>query len=544
MIPGQGQVHHRAGRVADEPQSLDSREAPPRIDLALLDVGRRVGRKHCPAGRGRWLGHHAIIECARTPGPARMRAQSEPVALMTNVVTRAAVAALALLTTAGAVPGVAQAPADRARVAEVAAEVLRRAAERDDFNGAVVLMRDGRILYEGAAGLAERGPDRPFRPDTPVDGGSLAKTLTAALVWERAAEGRLSLEAPVTRYLPEYPYASHRVRDLVTHRTGLPDYDYFETDFPQGVVRDTADLLAVIVRRRPADLRRPGITVEYSNLGYDLAGLVVERVEGQRLGPLMRARYFEPLGMTGAFARPARFADWPGPRAPGYARRDGEWRLADTFDGEAHIGASNVQASARDWARWGDAFARGVVMPRAVLDAGLAEPMLASGFDTTLTALSWYCDGARERCHYSGWYNGFYAQVWWDRARRETLAWVSNSSVAPWRSAALTRAWIAAFQGQAIADVETPPALVPPPPDRPRLSGVYDAQGLGPLRLDLGAEGGTVQAGDGERASLFDVPGGVLYAPTLELRLRFSGTLAAPVLHVQSVSGIAAATRR
>ncbi|MFP5379461.1 MAG: serine hydrolase domain-containing protein [Vicinamibacteria bacterium] len=448
------------------------------------------------------------------------------------------------LSTAVVIRAGAQAPTDRARVAEVAADVLRRAAERDDFNGAIVLMRDGGILYEGAAGLAERGPDRPFRPDTPVDGGSLAKTLTAALVWERAADGRLSLEAPVTRYLPEYPYASHRVRDLVTHRTGLPDYDYFEADFPPGVVRDTADLLAVVVRRRPADVRRPGITVEYSNLGYDLAGLVVERVEGQRLGPLMRAGYFEPLGMTGAFARPARFADWPGPRAPGYARRDGEWRLADAIDGEAHIGASNVQASARDWARWGDAFARGLVMPRAMLDAGLAEPVLASGFDTTLTALSWYCDDARQRCHYSGWYSGFYAQVWWDRARRETLAWVSNSSVAPWRSAALTRAWIAALAGQAIADAETPPALVPPPPDRARLSGVYEAQGLGPLRLDLGPEGGTMQVGEGDRASLFDVPGGVLYAPTLDLRLRFSGTLAAPVLHVQSVFGAADAARR
>jgi CubicO group peptidase (beta-lactamase class C family) len=71
-------------------------------------------------------------------------------------------------------PAPAAEPASRERVAELAAGVLQRAAERDDFNGAVVLMRDGAPLFQGAVGLAERRPDRPFRVDTPVDGDSLA----------------------------------------------------------------------------------------------------------------------------------------------------------------------------------------------------------------------------------------------------------------------------------------------------------------------------------------------------------------------------------
>jgi CubicO group peptidase (beta-lactamase class C family) len=430
------------------------------------------------------------------------------------------------------------------RVATLAAQVLQRAAARDGFNGAVVLMRDGQVLYEGAVGLAERQPDRPFRPDTPSDGASLAKTLTAALVWERAQQGRLSLDDPVVRHLPGYPHRRHTVRDLVTHRNGLPDYDFFERDFAPGQPRDTADLLAVLARRKPADIRAPGIVTEYSNLGYDLAGQVVEQLDGRRLGALLRERFFAPLGMDGAFARPARFADWPGPRTRGY-RRDGErWVDHDVADGEAHIGASNVYGSARDWARWGDAFARELALPREMLDAGLRQAIVASGMDSALTALSWYCDGARLRCHYTGHYNGFYSQVWWDRSRREVLAYVSNNTLAPWRCAALTREWIDALQGRESTLAEPPPALQLAAARRAALSGRYQAPGFGTLQLRLTPQRGWVRVGNGERATVFALPGGVFYAPTLELWLRFTGTTAAPVLYLQSVFQVGEARRQ
>ncbi|MDP3135464.1 MAG: serine hydrolase domain-containing protein, partial [Burkholderiaceae bacterium] len=204
------------------------------------------------------------------------------------------------------------------QVAEQAGRVMQDIAQHAHFNGAVVLMRDGQVIFEQAIGLAQRKPDRPFTVDTTSDGASLAKTLTAALVHEMAAEGRLNLDDPVTRHLPAYPYAKHTLRDLVSHRTGLPDYGAFDADFKPDQVRDTADLLAVLVKRKPAPALAPGVQVEYANLGFDLAALVVERVTGQKITSLWQERYFKRLGMQGTFARPARFADWPVPRTPGY----------------------------------------------------------------------------------------------------------------------------------------------------------------------------------------------------------------------------------
>ena len=455
---------------------------------------------------------------------------------------RALLGAAALLATATAAWAIPVVDAS-ARLTARADRIVQDAAARASFNGAVVLMRDGQVVYERAIGLAQRQPDRPFTVDTPSDGGSLAKTLTAAALWELVAEGRLAFDDPVVRHLPDYPHPQHTLRDLVTHRSGLPDYDFFGPDFKPGEVRDTADLLRVLAQRRPAPAFAPGVRVEYANLGFDAAALVIERVTGQRIGDGWRERYFGRLGIDGMFARPARFADWPGQRTPGYQRKGGAWVLSDAFDGEAFIGASNVHGSARDWARWGDAFARGLVMAPERLQAGLSEPTLDSGLDNRLNLLSWYCDAGLQRCHYTGAYNGFYAQVYWDRGRREVVAYVSNGTLAPWRCAALTREFVDALAGRDHVAERKVQRLRVGKAELPRRAGTYRAAALAPVVISVNGGRAFVRVGNGELASIYPVGGDVHYAPTLDLWLAFSGKPATAMLHLRSVFLVVDAVR-
>jgi len=430
-----------------------------------------------------------------------------------------------------------------ARVEVESDRVLQALVSGAGFSGAVVLMRDGEVVYERAAGLAQRSPDRPYTPDTPSDGGSLAKTMTAAAVWELVAEGRLSLDDTVTRHVPEYPYPGQTLRQLVTHRNGLPDYGVLDAEFAPGQVRGTADLLRATARRQPQPVLPPGVQAEYSNLGFDTAALVVERITGQTIETWWRERYFKPLGMQSTFARPARFADWPVPRVPGYRQQGGAWEAFDAYDGEAFIGASNVYASARDWARWGDAFASGRVMAPARLDAGLRQAMLDSGTDSVLTCLSWYCDGTRQRCHYSGAYNAFFSHVYWDRTRREVVALVSNSTLPPWRSARLAADLMDALAGRA-ATPESAPALTRiSRDDRQRIAGDYRSATLGLLVIDVQDRRPFLRLNGGERVSLFPVPDGVFYAPMLDLWLGFTGAADDPTMQIRSVFHVAEAKR-
>jgi CubicO group peptidase (beta-lactamase class C family) len=325
------------------------------------------------------------------------------------------------------------------------------------FSGAIALMRDGRLVHARGWGLANRETGITFTPETPSDGGSLAKTFTAAGLWWLVHEGRLSMQQRVQAIVPEYPHAEVTVAQLLAHSSGLaPEYERFDRHFRPGQVRTTAALLAIAGRDTPQPTFAPGTRFEYANLAYDAAALVIERTSGQGYEAFVRQRFFQPHGLVHSFARPAHFADWPGPRTRGYRHRQGRWQDHDAYDDEAFLGASNLIFSATDLARWGDAWARSRVLPAAAERAG-REPPLIGGHRSAIDGLSWYCAADGQRCHYTGSLNAFHALVHWDRARRETVAFVSNSSIPPLQTIALQRALVDALAGHA-----------PPPPIRPR----------------------------------------------------------------------------
>lgn len=241
----------------------------------------------------------------------------------------------------------------------------------NEFSGAIVLARQGRILYQRGFGMANHETELPFTPHTPSDGGSLAKTFTAAGVWWLVHEGRIDVDAPVVRYLPEYPHEATTVRHLIGHMNGLPPgYEYFDPYFASDEVRTTDALLRVVAEHVPDPSFSPGSRFEYSNLGYDAAALVIERVTGISYPQFVAERFFVRLGMEASFARPARLSDWPGVRTRGYRWREGSWELHDVWDMEAFLGASNLCFSAVDLCLWANANALGTALPPEVFAMG------------------------------------------------------------------------------------------------------------------------------------------------------------------------------
>lgn len=326
--------------------------------------------------------------------------------------------------------------------------LLQPLVQAQQFSGAVVLMREGRVLHASGHGLADRAAGLAFTPETPSDGGSMAKPFTAAGLWWLAHEGRLSLQQPVQTLVPEYPHAGVTVAQLLTHSSGLaPSYESFDRHFAPGVVRTTTALLALAGRDTPAPGFAPGTRYDYSDLAYDAAALVIERVSGQDYASFVRQRFFAPHGLVHSFARPARFADWPGPRTRGYRFDEGRWQDHDAYDDEAFLGASNLIFSARDLARWGDAWARGRVLPAPAEQAGSAVPVFA-GQPSAVNGLGWFCDASGRRCHNLGLHNGFLALVHWDRERLETVAFVANSALTPAQAMALQQALAGQLAGQ------------------------------------------------------------------------------------------------
>lgn len=442
---------------------------------------------------------------------------------------------LPVLLAASALAGCASLPADDGLAARVDA-LMAPLVERREFSGAIVLTREGKVAYQRGFGMANREAGAAFTPDTPTDGGSLAKTFTAAGVWWLAQEGRLDLDAPAARYLPGFPHAATTVRQLVTHANGLPPYyEPFDALFAPGEVKTTPMLLAAAAKLAPQPGFAPGTRFEYSNLGFDAAALVIERVTGLGYEAFVRERFLERLGMHRSFARPARLTEWPGVRTMGYEWKDGAWRVADVFDGEAFLGASNLYFSAADLSRWARANATGAAVPPEVFAAGQRWPVI-DGRPSPISGLSWYCDGGRERCHYTGSINAFHGLVYWDRRRDETVVMVANSSLPPWRTITLQRDLVAALSGSA-AIPEPRQAFQPlDKASRPGAAGAWFSEATGPVTVSLRAgDRLRLQAGAGLEFDMFQVSPEVFYVPGPDWWVAFSGDARPGAMHVRGM---------
>ena len=329
--------------------------------------------------------------------------------------------------------------------------------ERGLFDGAVVVANGRDVVWERGFGYAHIDRKIPFTADTATDGASLAKTFTAALVLALSGEGRLRLDDPVQRWLPELPYATVTWRHLLSHSSGLPvlDYDYFDKWLPANEVRTTESLLGVLTAQRPALFFAPGTAFEYSSFGYDVAALAAARVARSTYAELLKARLFRPLGLTSAFVRPGRLSDFRGTRTMGY-RRAGEGLVPhDVFDFEGFHGGSNVYASARELHLWNASFLERPPLSGTALKAAL-QPARIGTAASRLTLGSWYRSPDAAAFWYSGHLQGFHSEVFRDVRSRWSVVYVSNNTLEPWLQKTLVRAIRSILAGR-----EVPPLAAP-----------------------------------------------------------------------------------
>lgn len=429
--------------------------------------------------------------------------------------TRILLVLAALLSACAAAP---PGPAPTPSLADRADALMRPLAAQDRFQGAVVILRGGRVAYAAGFGWADVERRSPFGPDTPMDGASLAKPFTATALLMLAHEGRLDLDAPVSSLVPNYPHRATRLRHLIAHSAGLPDYGWFDPPrSPEGSVRTNASHLGLLAREAPPPAFLPGSAYQYDNLAFDVAAMAIEKVTGQPYPEVIAQRFFRPLGL-GAFVRPARLSEWPVPRTRGYRRTPDGWKDHDAFDLEGFHGAANIVLSARDLARWMDGYRR--VVGDTVARAATRPARLDDGRATGMARGGWYATSDGERRYYNGHHNGFYSFGYADDARGIAVAWMSNDTSPAWLRTPLSRALVAVAEGrdpERIAPPAGPAEVVADPSGRYRLAVVGEVA----VRLDGERLFVNVGAVDHEA---FPVARGVRYLPGRDATLRFAGT--------------------
>jgi D-alanyl-D-alanine carboxypeptidase len=168
-------------------------------------------------------------------------------------------------------------------------------------SASLAIVKDGRIAYLQAYGQARLSPPMEATPQMQYPVGSISKQFTAAAILFLAQERKLTLEDPVSKYLPDLTRANEvTIRMLLSHTSGYQDYwpeDYVMTSM---VVPTTSQHILDVWAKRPLDFD-PGTQWQYSNTNYVIAGRIVEQVSGTPLIDLLKKRIFVPLGMDNVF---------------------------------------------------------------------------------------------------------------------------------------------------------------------------------------------------------------------------------------------------
>jgi CubicO group peptidase (beta-lactamase class C family) len=169
-----------------------------------------------------------------------------------------------------------------------------------NFQGAVLVARGEKVVFSGGFGFADAAGERRNTPSTKFSIGSVTKTFTAAAVLQLRDNGLVDLDAPVTDYVPEYtPKGSAGVtlRRLLSHSAGVPDIGLDPRSLGDLTKpRSPVDLIGMI-GDKPLDFA-PGESSRYSNTGYILLGLVIERASGMPYADYVHDRLLVPLGMS------------------------------------------------------------------------------------------------------------------------------------------------------------------------------------------------------------------------------------------------------
>lgn len=227
---------------------------------------------------------------------------------------------------------------------------------------AVGVEQAGSAPVTRAYGLAELEHGAPATPATIYEAGSVSKQFTAAAIVLLAQDGRLSLDDDVRLHVPELPDygAPITIRHLLTHTSGLRDWGSVVAveGWPRGRRAMTnAQAVEVMVRQRALNYA-PGTEWLYSNSGYNLAAVIVERVSGESLAAFTRTRLFEPLGMRNTRWRDDFTAVVPG-RATAYERGADGYHQAMPFE-DAH-GNGGLLTTVGDLLIWNRALTDGTL---------------------------------------------------------------------------------------------------------------------------------------------------------------------------------------
>lgn len=266
------------------------------------------------------------------------------------------------------------------------------------INGSVLVADKGNIIYEKSFGFADFENEIPNSNNTGFMLASISKVFTSTAVLQLRDKGKFKLDDPLVKYFTNFPYHGITIRNLLSHTSGLPDYQLYEEQIDKNPYKvfTNKDLLPSLKIWTKQLSFKPGEKWEYSNTNFCLLALLVEKVSGITFQQYVQRYIFAPAKMSSTyFSRNPAKADKSN-RAINYeypflfsdrlqnvdSLKKYRWR---TYNASGFVGQGNVIATASDMLRFDNALYSGKLLKRSTLNEAFTPAKLSDGENTNAT---------------------------------------------------------------------------------------------------------------------------------------------------------------
>jgi len=296
---------------------------------------------------------------------------------------------------------------------------------------AVLVSKDGNVLYKKGFGYADIEKKELIKPDTKFRIGSITKQFTAAAILKLQEEGRISVTDKLSKFLPDFPRANEiTIHQLLTHTSGIHSY----TGKPEFITKVTSPIteeaLIAFFKNDPYDFN-PGEKWQYNNSAFFLLGHIIGKVTGKPYGEYLKETFFDPLHMTNTGVHTSKLNLQN--EAKGYTKENGQYKLATNWDMSWAGGAGALYSTVEDLYTWNEALFNGKVLQENSLKAGFTPVVLSNGKkpDNANYGYGWALGDYRGQdiIEHGGGLHGFISQL--ARYPEENVTVVLLTNIAP-----------------------------------------------------------------------------------------------------------------
>ncbi len=295
------------------------------------------------------------------------------------------------------------------------------------FNGTVLYAEQNKVLYKKAFGIADIKTGAALQTNSAFNLASISKQFITMCIMMLKEENKLSFDDDVQKYIPELPYQNITIRNLMTHTSGIPEYeDYFQNNRTPLDTLTNEKMIALYAELKPPLDFVTGTKWNYSNTNYVLLSAIIQRITKMPIEQFIHDKIVAPLGLHETYMYNV-FLPLPQNHVYGFEEVNGKQFPNDLTFYDGVTGDGNMYSSVEDLFKWSQALYTEKLVKQSTLQQAFA-PVHLNNDSTYPYGFAWFIEKENELYWHTGHWVGFGNIIYRDIKNKRTLIVLTNGS--------------------------------------------------------------------------------------------------------------------